>query len=117
VAAACAVTAIWLSTFGPADPARLGQKRAEVPATVTLAQAVDIVTSRCSMCHAAEPVWLGIPRAPKGVLLDTPERIAAHARDIAVTAAWSSAMPPSNVTDLTPDERRMLAAWAAGAKH
>ena len=68
------------------------------------------------MCHAAEPVWLGIQRAPKGVLLDTTERIAAHAREIAVSAAWSSAMPPSNVTDLTPEERRLLAAWvAAGA--
>ncbi len=116
VATACAVVAIWLSTLGPAEPAR--PKRAEAPAAaVTFAQVEDIVVSRCSMCHAAEPVWLGIERAPKGVLLDTKERIAAHAREIVVSAAWSSAMPPSNVTDLTPEERRALAAWfAAGAK-
>jgi uncharacterized membrane protein len=76
----------------------------------------DIVTSRCSMCHAKEPVWLGVTRPPKGVLLDTPARIAAHAREIVVSAAWSSAMPPSNVTDLTPEERGVLAVWyAAGA--
>jgi uncharacterized membrane protein len=118
VAAACAAVAIWLSTLGPAEPARQGQKRAEAPATaaVAFARVEDIVASRCSMCHAAEPVWLGIQGAPKGVLLDTPARIAAHAREIAVSAAWSSAMPPSNVTDLTPDERRLLSAWfAAGA--
>ena len=33
--------------------------------------------ARCSMCHAPEPVWEGIGEAPKGVLLDTPEHIAA----------------------------------------
>ena len=30
----------------------------------------DTVISRCSMCHMAEPVWDGIYRAPKGVILD-----------------------------------------------
>ena len=73
----------------------------------------DIVISRCSMCHAAEPVWAGISVPPKGVLLDTPARIKAHAREIAVASVWSSAMPPSNVTDLTPEERQTLAAWLA----
>ena len=69
--------------------------------------------SRCSMCHAAEPVWAGIAVAPKGVLLDTPARIKAHAREIVVASVWSSAMPPSNITHLTPDERQVLAAWLA----
>ena len=116
VAGACALGVIWLSTLGPAEPPRQRGKRAEASAAtaVSFKQAEDIVVSRCSMCHAAEPVWLGIARAPKGVLLDTPTRIAAHAREIAVSAAWSSAMPPSNVTDLTPDERLLLSAWIAG---
>ena len=52
-------------------------------------------------------------RAPKGVLLDTPARIKAHAREIAVASVWSSAMPPSNITDLTAEERQTLAAWLA----
>ena len=65
------------------------------------------------MCHAAEPVWAGISVAPKGVLLDTPDRIKAHAREIAVAAVWSSAMPPSNMTGMTPEERETLAAWLA----
>ncbi len=119
VAGACALLAIWLSALGPAEPPRQRAKRAEAPAVtaVTFKQVEDIVVSRCSMCHAAEPVWLGIQRAPKGVLLDTPARIAAHAREIAVSAAWSSAMPPSNVTDLSPDERLLISAWvAAGAR-
>ena len=116
VAGACALGAIWLSTQGPGEPPRQRAKRAEASAAaaVSFKQVEDIVVSRCSMCHAAAPVWLGIERAPKGVLLDTPARIAAHAREIAVSAAWSSAMPPSNVTDLTPDERLLLSAWIAG---
>ena len=71
---------------------------------------------RCSMCHAAEPVWEGSASPPKDVMLDTPERIRLHAREIYLQAAHTDAMPPGNVTELTPEERGMLAAWyEAGA--
>ena len=68
------------------------------------------------MCHAAEPVWAGIPTAPKGVRLDDAAAIKLHARLIAINAVYSHAMPPGNVTEITPAERQVLAAWiAAGA--
>ncbi len=104
---------MWLSTLGPAQAGGSGSKRAEAALATppTFQQVEEIVIGRCSMCHAAEPVWLGIARAPRGVKLDTPERIAAHAREIVVSAAWSSAMPPSNVTAMTEEERATLAAW------
>jgi uncharacterized membrane protein len=61
-------------------------------------------------------VWAGIAHAPKGIMLDTRERIRAHARLIDITAVRSSAMPPGNVTGMTPDERATLAGWlGAGA--
>jgi uncharacterized membrane protein len=116
VAAACGLAIVWLSTLGPAGAAGPpGGKRAEAGTapTVTFAQVEEIVTGRCSMCHAADPVWAGIVRPPHGVMLDTPERIKAQAREIALSAAWSSAMPPSNVTSMTPEEREVLAAWLA----
>jgi uncharacterized membrane protein len=76
----------------------------------------EIVVSRCSMCHAAQPVWAGFMHPPKGVMLDTAERIRAHASVIGINAVHSSAMPPGNVTELSLDERRTLAAWLkAGA--
>jgi uncharacterized membrane protein len=103
----------WLSTLGPLG-ATAPSKRAE--AAVTFAQVEEIVISRCSMCHAAEPVWMGYVRPPHGVVLDTPERIKAHAREIALAAVWSSAMPPSNVTGMTPQERETLAAWLASGR-
>ena len=114
VAVACGLAIVWLSTLGPAGAAAApGGKRAAAPPAVTFAQVEEIVISRCSMCHAAEPVWMGIVRPPHGVMLDTPERIKAHARDIAVASVWSSAMPPSNVTSMTPEERAALAVWVS----
>ena len=84
---------------------------------MTFEQVEDIVISRCSMCHAAEPVWLGFIRPPKGLALDTPMLIRAHARQIGVSAVWSNAMPPSNVTGMTPAERMALAVWLSGPRH
>jgi uncharacterized membrane protein len=73
--------------------------------------------SRCSMCHAGEPAWDGVVAPPKGVMLDTPERIRAHAEEIARQAVLTHAMPPGNVTGMTPEERAVLAAWVgAGAR-
>ena len=41
----------------------------------------EVVLSRCSMCHALEPVWDGMIVAPKGVLLESDAEIAAQARE------------------------------------
>jgi len=76
---------------------------------------VDVVETRCVMCHAPEPVWDGIGIAPKGVMLDTPERIAALAPSIRMQAVLTHAMPPNNLTEMTEAERRVLGRWLAGA--
>ena len=60
--------------------------------------------------------WPGVHTAPKEVILDSPENINRHARLIEINAVRSSAMPPGNVTEITAEERQILAAWlAAGA--
>jgi len=111
VAAAGMAAVAWLSAAGPS-----GTKTGALPATPKFADVQDIIMSRCSMCHTTEPVWTGIAAAPKGVLLDDPAQIKLHARMIAINAVRSHAMPPGNVTEITPDERQVLAAWiAAGA--
>jgi uncharacterized membrane protein len=99
-----------LSAAGPRD-AKTGALSVEP----TFANAQEIILSRCSMCHAAEPVWEGILTAPKGIRLDEPEYIHRNARLIGRNAAWSSAMPPGNVTEMTSDERAVVAAWIAAA--
>ena len=111
VAAIGLLTVIWLTAAGPRE-----DTRGALPPTPTFATVQDIVASRCSMCHAAQPVWAGFAHPPKGVMLDTPERIRVHARLIDINTVRSSAMPPGNVTELSLAERRTLAAWlAAGA--
>ena len=70
-----------------------------------------IVQGRCSMCHAAEPVWEGLLWAPKGVHLETPAEIAGAARWIYLQAGVSHAMPPGNLTYIEPDERAQIVAW------
>ncbi|MGA2045262.1 MAG: urate hydroxylase PuuD [Roseiarcus sp.] len=96
----------------------LGPAPAERVASVALPRApadvVAVISARCSMCHAPEPVWEGVGEAPKGVLLDTPEHIAAFAPAIRVQAVLTHAMPPNNLTEITPGERRILAEWLAG---
>ena len=75
----------------------------------------DIVTGRCSMCHAAEPVWDGVRWAPKGVMLETPVEIAHQARRIYLQAGVSHAMPPGNRSGIEPAERAAIRAWFEAA--
>ncbi len=111
VSAACIALAVWLSIIGKPGNANLAEAPGAMPAAFD--EAVLAVQSRCSMCHAAEPVWDGIPIAPKGVRLDTPEEIARHAEAIRVQAVLTHAMPPNNITEMTLEERRAVAAWLA----
>jgi uncharacterized membrane protein len=102
----------WLSGAG-ASGAKTGELK-EIP---KFAAVQDIVISRCSMCHAGEPVWAGITSAPKGLRLDEAGQIRLHAKLIEINAVRSHAMPPGNITEITAEERQVLAAWiAAGAR-
>jgi uncharacterized membrane protein len=67
------------------------------------------------MCHAAEPAWEGVPFTPKSVKLETDAQIASHAREIYLQAGRSHAMPPGNITAITPQERKVLTAWYESA--
>jgi len=110
VAAAGMAAIAFLSAAGPRDA-----KRGEV-AGATFAQVERIVSTRCTMCHAAEPVWQSLATAPKAIRLDDAEQILRNARLIGRNAAWSSAMPPGNITEMTSAERATIAAWlGAGA--
>jgi len=102
----------WLSAAGP-PVAAIGALPKTQP---SFSEVEEIVLSRCSMCHAREPVWASIATAPKAVLLDRPEQIQRNAKLIGRSAIWSIAMPPGNVTEMTGQERAAVAAWlAAGA--
>ncbi|MBO6901581.1 MAG: urate hydroxylase PuuD [Rhizobiaceae bacterium] len=107
------IVIIWLSTV---PEALTGEKKlsmtAERFASAQHFQAArDAVMGRCAMCHAAEPSWDGIYHAPKDVRFDTEAEIAERAREIYLQAGVSHAMPPGNVSGITPEERALLVAW------
>jgi uncharacterized membrane protein len=83
------------------------------PSGVSFAKVHSIVVERCSVCHAEKPSFAGFQQAPGGVLLDTPERIAAAAPRIHQTTIAAQTMPIGNLTGMTPEERAVLAEWIA----
>ena len=85
--------------------------------TVTLRDVQPIIAARCATCHAVHPRWEGLASPPKGVVLETPAQIVAHAALIRQQAIESRAMPLGNVTQMTDAERARVAAWIdAGAR-
>lgn len=111
---------MWLSTVpklltGETDTATVAPAFQQFAGDPHFPAVKQLVSTRCSMCHAAEPVYEGIVRPPKGVMLENDAEIAAHAREIYIQAGRSHAMPPGNITDITPDERKLLVAWFESA--
>ena len=123
VTAALFLAVVWLSTLRPGDEAsETAQSYRRLPPQIArfvndehFEAARDTVLTRCSMCHAAEPLWEGMAAAPKGVRLESDAEIAEHAREIYLQAGITHAMPPANVTYIEPDERAVLAAWYRSA--
>ena len=78
---------------------------------VPFAEVQGVIGARCASCHADKPTFQGLAEAPKGVKLDTAERVRAAAPQIYQQAARSKAMPPGNLTGMTDEERALLDRW------
>ena len=102
------IVIVWLSAFAPAPSNEQQNVKSE--------EIYELVSSRCAMCHAAEPVWDGMARPPNGVVLESPEDIDRHARLIYLQAGRSTAMPPGGLIELEPEERAQIVAWYDGLK-
>ena len=79
---------------------------------VSFAELNTVIQKHCTVYHAEKPSWVGFAQAPKGLMLQSPEQISQHAAKIAETVA-SGYMPLANVTQMSDEERRIIAAWAA----
>jgi len=112
---------VWLPAAGAAvvallvwagAPERGSGSAADAPA---FAEVQTIVASRCVACHAARPTMDGFAAPPKGVMMETPAQIRRWAAAMR-QQVQTEAMPPGNLTEITPEERVKLLAWvAAGA--
>jgi uncharacterized membrane protein len=108
-AAACAIIAAVAIAIAPraADPGS---------APVAFADVQRVIGARCVPCHAAQPRQEGFAQPPKGILLETPDQIAAQAAKIGETVG-NGYMPIGNLTQMTPGERALVTAWVMqGAK-
>ena len=74
----------------------------------TLLSAQEIIVSKCSMCHAKEPLWENMKNAPKLVNLETPTDIINNIDNIYKQSVLSYAMPPGNISFLEENERSLI---------
>jgi hypothetical protein len=75
------------------------------------------MAQRCATCHMPTPTFPGIAQAPAGVLLNNSANIAQNAGRIYQQVAVTRIMPLGNITQITDEERAMIARWVHdGAK-
>ena len=111
VAAAGMIAIAWLSAAGPPgqQAARWRRRRASTTCRTSCLRIAACATpsSRCGRASRRRPGACGST---------APRRSSCTRSMIAINAVDSHAMPPGNITELTPQERQVLAAWiAAGA--
>lgn len=107
------IAIIWLSVApSPEREAALVNRFAQAEG---FEQVHDIVLGRCSMCHAAEPVWPGLLWAPKGVALETRADLSRNAHAVYLQSGLSHAMPPVNLSYMEDSERAAIVAWYRAA--
>jgi len=109
-----AATAIAVACALVASPARSGRSDAELAAgpPVAFDSVRAIVSLRCVACHSATPSDALFRVAPNGLMLDTPEQIAAAAPRMRVRVEGGT-MPFANRTKMTDEERATVVRWIA----
>lgn len=107
--AALAVVAVMIA---PQPRPAVAKAEGEAAAAVSFAKVQEVMNARCVQCHAEQPKMM--PTAAKGIKLETPEEIKAHAQLIYQQAVQQKAMPLGNVTQITDDERALLGQWFEG---
>jgi uncharacterized membrane protein len=89
--------------------------RSEVgAAAVKFEEVRRVMDLRCVSCHAAKPSFPGLAEAPRGLALESAQRIRAMAPMIHQQTVQSRVMPPGNVTGMTDGERALLDRWYRG---
>jgi len=88
-----------------------------VEGEVTFNRVRSIIGQRCVSCHAPQPTFPGYTQSPAGVMLSAPQDIVQNAPRIYQQVIVTRIMPLGNITQITEQERAVIAAWIkAGAK-
>ncbi|NCX49225.1 MAG: cysteine desulfurase, partial [Gammaproteobacteria bacterium] len=70
-----------------------------------------IVSTHCTVCHAARPTMPGFSVPPKGVVLESLADIQKYKQQVYAQSVTSQAMPLGNMTQMTSGERAILGRW------
>ncbi len=88
-----------------------------VEGEVTFNRVRAIMGQHCVSCHSPAPTFPGITVPQAGVLLHTPGDLVANAQRVYQQVVVTRIMPLGNTTNMTDQERAVIAAWVkAGAK-
>jgi len=98
---------IWL--LRPAAPTPLDPSAA----SLSDAEAIALVQTRCATCHSATPSDEVFTAAPAGVSFDNAEQITRMIDRIEARAVLTHDMPFLNKTDMSDAERALLGEWIA----
>ena len=108
---ASAVLFVPLFLMTAQSPGVAALKPGETP--VAFADVQAVIAQRCATCHSAHPSDDVIKEAPNGTKFDTPQEIKRQVQKINARAVITQTMPLGNKTEMTPEERTLLAQWIA----
>ena len=106
--AALAMVALASVSSGLSRPRLADREGGEI---VSFEAARAVIVGRCAVCHSEQPSHTLFDAPPAGVMFDTPELIRAYADRIYATVVESTVMPLGNFTEMTDEERALIAAW------
>ncbi|MFT4825684.1 MAG: putative membrane protein [Halioglobus sp.] len=113
VAAIAAATLAYAISPKPVVSERASTAKFE---TSEISNVKNILTQRCATCHSAVPSDDVFTTAPLGMMLDTIDEMQQWAPLIKTRSVDTQNMPFMNKTQMTDEERAIVAAWiAAGA--
>ncbi|AIA73670.1 membrane protein [Halomonas campaniensis] len=96
--------AFWVAAPSP------GAGNVSASGTPSQAQISGLIDQHCSQCHARNPEHAGFSAPPAGYAFDTWDEILGHQAQIKQVVA-SRYMPLGNITNMSDEERDIIAAW------
>ncbi|MBZ2191330.1 urate hydroxylase PuuD [Pseudoalteromonas arctica] len=99
----------------PSSTTNAGES-APLQASITDAQAWDIINKHCTGCHSETPTSELFQTAPLGFKLDSIEQVKKSQVLVHTRAVITKDMPLANMTKMTDTEREALGSWLAALK-
>ncbi|MEH6818095.1 MAG: hypothetical protein V7683_16335, partial [Pseudoalteromonas distincta] len=99
----------------PSTPTNAGES-APLQASITDAQAWDIISKHCTQCHSETPTSKLFQAAPLGFKLDSINDVKKASTLIHTRAVITKDMPLANMTNMTDAERETLGSWLIALK-